>query len=118
MQEPGRYDFTIYQGASFDRTFTWRTGDPATNVNLTSYTGRMQVRGNTAAPTVALEVSTSNGRMALGGSAGTITMTLTATETAALTPGQYVYDLEMVSAGGEVTRLLEGRATISAEVTR
>lgn len=118
MQDPGRYDFTIFQGASFDRTFTWRTGTPATNVNLTSYTGRMQVRTNTASPTVALEVSTSNGRMTLGGSAGTIAITVTATDTTALMPGQYVYDMEMVSAGGEVTRLLEGRATISAEVTR
>lgn len=118
MQEPGRYDFTIYQGASFDRTFTWQTGDPATNVNLTSYTGRMQVRSNTSAPTAVLEVTTSNGRMTLGGSAGTITITVTATDTEALTPGQYVYDMELVSPGGEVTRLLEGRATISAEVTR
>ena len=118
MQEPGRYDFTIYQGASFDRTFTWQTGEPATNVNLTSYTGRMQVRSNTSAPTVVLEVTTSNGRMTLGGALGTIALAITASDTAALAPGQYVYDMEMVSPGGEVTRLLEGRATISAEVTR
>ena len=118
MQEPGRYDFTIYQGASFDRTFTWRTGDPAANVNLTGYTGRMQVRSNTTAPTVALEVSTANGRMALGGAAGSIAVTVTATDTAALAAGYFVYDMELVSPGGAVTRLLEGRITVSPEVTR
>ncbi len=51
MQEPGRYDFTIYQGASFDRTFTWRVGEPSTLVNLSGYTGRMQVRSTVGAPT-------------------------------------------------------------------
>lgn len=118
MQEPGRYDFTIYQGASFDRVFTWQVGDPATAVNLTGYTGRMQVRAAVGSPTTIVELTTSNGRMTLGGAAGTITLAITASDTAALAPGQYVYDMEMVSSGGEVTRLLEGRATVSAEVTR
>ena len=117
MQDPGRYDFTIYQGASFDRTFTWQTGDPAANVNLTGYTGRMQIRSTVAAPTTVLEFTTSNGRMTLGGSAGTIAITVTAADTADLAPGQFVYDLELIN-GGTVTRLLEGRATISGEVTR
>lgn len=118
MQEPGRYDFTIYQGASFDRTFTWQVGAPATLVNLSGYTGRMQVRAAISSPTTIVELTTSNGRMTLGGAAGTITLAITASDTAALAPGQYVYDLEMVSGGGEVTRLLEGRATVNAEVTR
>ena len=118
MQDPGRYDFTIYQGASFDRTFTWQIGTPPANVNLTTYAGRMQIRSTVSAPSTVLAITTANGRMTLGGSAGTIAIAVSATDTAALTPGQYVYDLEMVSAGGEVTRLLEGRATISAEVTR
>ena len=118
MQEPGRYDFTLYQGASFDRTFTWQVGDPATLVNLSGFTGRMQVRAATGSPTTIVELTTSNGRMTLGGAAGTIALAITASDTAALAPGQYVYDMEMVSSGGEVTRLLEGRATVSAEVTR
>lgn len=118
MQEPGRYDFTIYQGASFDRTFTWQTGAPASNVNLTGYTGRMQIRAAVGSPTTIVELTTSNGRMTLGGSAGTIALAITATDTTPLAPGQYVYDMEMVSSGGQVTRLLEGRATVSAEVTR
>ena len=118
MQEPGRYDFTIYQGASFDRTFTWRVGASSTLVNLSGYTGRMQVRSTVGAPTTIVELTTSNGRMTLGGAAGAIALAITATDTTTLAAGQYVYDMEMVSSGGEVTRLLEGRATISAEVTR
>lgn len=117
MQDPGRYDMTIYQGASFDRTFTWQTGNPATNVNLTGYTGRMQIRQTVASPSTVLELTTSNGRMTFGGSAGTVAITVTATDTAALAPGMYVYDLELAT-GSTVTRLLEGRVTVNGEVTR
>lgn len=117
MQDPGRYDFTIYQGASFDRTFTWQTGDPATAVNLTGYTGRMQIRQAVGSPAAVIELTTSNGRMTLGGAAGTVAIAITAADTADLAAGQFVYDLELIN-GATVTRLLEGRATISAEVTR
>lgn len=117
MQDPGRYDMTIYQGASFDRTFTWATGTPATNVNLSGYTGRMQVRSTVDAATTVIELTTANGRMALGGAAGTIAITITAADTATLSPGMYVYDLELAT-GTSVTRLLEGRVTIAGEVTR
>jgi hypothetical protein len=54
----------------------------------------------------------------LGGAAGTITLTISATDTAALTSGRGVYDLELVSGSGIVTRLLQGVATISRNVTR
>lgn len=117
MQAPGRYDFTIFQGASFDTTITWKTGTPATAVNLTGYTARLQVRSSVDAATTALELTTSNGGITLGGAAGTVALAVTAAATATLSPGYYVYDLELVN-GATVTRLIEGRVTVSAEVTR
>ena len=117
MQAPGRYDMTIYQGASFDTTLTWKVGDPATPVNLTGYTARLQVRTSTDAATTALELTTSNGGITLGGAAGTIALAVSASATTSLSPGYYVYDLELVN-GSTVTRLVEGRVTVSAEVTR
>lgn len=118
MQDPGRYDMTIWQGATFQRVFTWRVGTPAANVNLTGYTARMQLRTTAASGTKAFEATTSNGRISLGGSAGTITINISATDTAAIPANQYAYDLELVSSGGEVTRLLEGYVTVDGEVTR
>jgi hypothetical protein len=56
--------------------------------------------------------------LTLGGAAGTIVITLTATQTAALTAGNYVYDLELVSGAGVVTRLVQGNVTVTAEITR
>jgi hypothetical protein len=53
----------------------------------------------------------------LGGAAGTIVVTIAATVTAALPSGEARYDLELVN-GAVVTRLIEGKATISREITR
>jgi hypothetical protein len=77
----------------------------------------MQLRTSYSAASASLELTTANSRISLT-NAGVITLSLTATETAALAAGRYVYDLEMVSSGGLVTRLLEGVATVSPEVTR
>jgi hypothetical protein len=109
------YDFCILQGATFERVIRWKAdGD---NVNLAGYTARMQIRSTAASATTTLSLTTENSRIALG-AAGTITLSISATDTAAITAGRYVYDLELVSAGGIVTRLLQGVVTVSANVTR
>jgi hypothetical protein len=81
----------------------------------------MQVRSSVDSSSVVIELTTANTRITLGttvSTKGQVTLLLTANTTATLTPGQYVYDLELVSAGGEVTRLVEGNFVVKAEVTR
>lgn len=113
----GLYNITCNQGATLQRTITWT--DPARKpINLTGYTARMHVRPAADSSTVILELTTSNGRISLGGVAGTVSLNAAANVTANLTPGLYVYDLEVVSGGGEVTRLIEGNFNVKAEVTR
>lgn len=104
------------QGATFTRVFTW-TDESEVPVDLTGYTARMHVRTAVATASTTIELTTANGRIALGGATGTITLQLSATDTAALAAKRYVYDLELVS-GTTVTRLLQGAFTVSAEVTR
>ena len=110
------YDILIEQGATYSQLVTYKEAGVA--VNLTGYTARMQVRSTLESATTVVELTTANGRIALGGAAGTITLTISATDTAALTAGRGVYDLELVSGSGIVTRLLQGVATISRNVTR
>jgi hypothetical protein len=43
---------------------------------------------------------------------------MTAATTRAIEEGIYVYDVEMTSGAGTVTRVLQGRVTVTAEVTR
>lgn len=109
-------DLCIPAGATFSRVIRYK--EDGSNVNLTGYTARMQIRPTAASATTTLSLTTENSRIALGGTAGTITLSISATDTAAITAGRYVYDLELVSAGGIVTRLLQGMVTVSANVTR
>ena len=114
----GIWNALCEQGATFRRVLTWKDADGVAQ-NLTGYTARMQVRDtvdDTAGPVLTL--TTENGRISLGGVAGTVTLLVDATTTAALTPEQYVYDLEVVSSTGFVTRLVQGTFIVSGEVTR
>lgn len=112
-----QYDITIEQGATFLRTVTWRDSLGAL-INLSGYTARMQVRAKKSSDVVLVEANTTNGYIVLGGAAGTIAITIPAAITAPLSFVNGVYDLEVVSGGGIVTRLLEGGVELSKEVTR
>jgi hypothetical protein len=98
-------------------TVTWKDS-AGTAINLTGYSARMQVRETYSSTSTIVSLTNGSG-ITLGGAAGTIAIAISATTTAALTaPFSGVYDLELVSAGGVVTRLLQGAATVSPEVTR
>ena len=45
-------------------------------------------------------------------------MSMTASATGAIEEAIYVYDLEITSGAGIVTRLLQGQITVNPEVTR
>ena len=119
---PGAYNPTIYAGATWDVTLGPITQGTAV-VDLTGYDARLMARESYPGTAVALSMGTASG-ITLGGTAGTVRLVQTATQTAALgsaagyETAQYVYDLELQSAGGEVTRLLQGLLTVSPEATR
>jgi Na+/serine symporter len=101
------------QGSTFTRTVTWsQDGVP---VNVTGYTAAMQVRSSYTSATAVVSL-TSGAGITLGGTAGTIQITISAAATAGIPAGNYVYDLELTS-GGTVTRLLEGQFIVTPEVT-
>jgi len=115
MQAPGYLDLECWQGANFDYELTWTVGGSA--VNLTGYSSRMQVRQYADSTATVLSLVNGTG-ITLGGTAGTIALSAVATATSAIEAGQYVYDLELVSGAGYVTRLVEGSFVVYAEVTR
>jgi len=115
MQAPGYLDLECWQGANFDYQLTWTVGGSA--VNLTGYTSRMQVRQYADSTATVLSFVNGTG-ITLGGTAGTITLAAVATATSPVEAGQYVYDLELVSGAGYVTRLVEGSFVVYAEVSR
>lgn len=112
----GTYLITAEQGATFTRVLTWKDSANVP-INLAGYTARMQVRTDYFAAVAALTLTTENSKIVLGGSLGTITLTVSATDMAAVSAGDYVYDLELIN-GTNVTRLVQGTFTVNAEVTR
>lgn len=86
--------------------------------DLAGYTARMQIRESLDSATVLLALTTENSRIALDNTLKTITLTINATDTAAIAWASGVYDLEMVSPGGVVTALIEGASISAGEVTR
>ena len=86
--------------------------------NLTGYTARMQVRSSVSGGTVLIELTTANAGITLGGTAGTVVLTIAAADTASLTAGEYYYDAELISGAGAVERILQGRFVVDPEVTR
>lgn len=116
---PGAWNWTLYAGATLDRTLTVTSG--TATVNLTGYEARLMARESYTAGSAVLTLGTAD--ITLGGTAGTIRIQQTASATAALgsalgyETANLVYDLELVS-GADVTRLLQGVLTISPEATR
>lgn len=120
----GRYDFLIEEGATFTRTITWQDSAGA-GITLTGKTVAAKLRAKTSdnKEIVSFTCTVAN----QGTYPGRFTLSLTATQTAALPTAfarsankeilELAYDIEITS-GSEVYRLLEGIASISPEVTR
>lgn len=114
----GIQNLVIEQGATFTKVLTWKDSANVA-IDLTAYTARMQARATIAAATTIFSLTSSPAAgITLGGAAGTITITLTATETAAITADTAYYDIELEDGSGVVTRLLQGEIEFSKEVTR
>jgi hypothetical protein len=112
----GVYNFVCEQGATFEKVLTLRDADQEL-YDFTGCTARMQVRKDAKATDVLISLTTSNGRLTLGGEAGTITFLISAADTSAIAR-EGIYDLEVETAGGHVYRLLKGRFDLDPEVTR
>jgi hypothetical protein len=109
--------YEIKQGATWVVEFQYVDQDGAA-IDLTGYTARMQGRTDYEASSTIFSLTSPSGGLVIDGPMGLVTATLTAVQTAAMTKGAFVYDVEIVSAGGVVTRLAEGHGVISREVTR
>jgi len=101
----------IDQGTTFSTVINL-TDDAGNPVDLTGYTGDSEIRKHyTSSNSQSFSIS-------LGGNNGTVTLSLTAGQTANLTAGRYVYDVEVTSGANVVSRIVEGIVTVTPEVTR
>lgn len=104
-------NIVIDQGADFSTSILLRD-DSGNLLELDGYTVAAQMRktytSSTAVTfTATLETTTSE-----------VILSLTNSETSALTPGRYVYDVELTTPSSTKTRLVQGIVTVTPEVTR
>lgn len=114
MISPATYNFTCYQGATLDKTFT--VTNSGTPVNWTGYTAKMTVRQYTNVNDAAVLTLTTGSGITAGANDGKIIIQATATQTGAIPQGNYVYDIELTS-GSYVVRILQGRFTVDGQVS-
>ena len=129
----GRYSFVIEQGATLDFEVQYKDADN-NPIDLTDYTGRLQIRSDFAQDSGTLYLTLSSSRNSDGtglnfsGSNGTTPPTsgsigiyVAACTSSTLTfPGDAVYDLELYSGSAScpyTIRLLEGKIQLNKEVT-
>jgi hypothetical protein len=111
-----QYNVEIDQGADWFLNVTYE--QPAgTPVNITGYTSALQLRSLPTDATAVLSLATGSG-ITITGATGLVAVHATAAQTRAIDEGVYYYDLEITSQSGIVTRLVQGQAYVSAEVTR
>lgn len=113
----GIYHINIEQGSTYSRTLTFKQSN-GNAVDLTGFSALMHMRKNVDDSSTLLELSTSNNRIALGGSNGTIAITISATDTASLPAVEGVYDLEINNGSGIIEKVIAGTFTIIKQVTR
>jgi len=129
----GRYSFTIEQGATTNFEIQYKDSN-SNPIDLTNYTGRLQIRSTFAQDNgslyltlssslnpdgTGLNFSGSNG--STPPSSGSIGIYIAACTSSLLTFNEAKYDLELYSGSGEcpfTIRLLEGNIKLSKEVTR
>ena len=87
-------------------------------MNLTGYTARAQIRPSKCSGVIVAEMTTPASGIVIDPLTGKFTLSLSAPTTAAIAPGQYMYDLEATAPGSSVTRVCGGAVSFSAEVTR
>lgn len=110
-------NLVFIQGGAFDETSEWDIDDVP--VDLTGVAARMQVRATADAPDPpVVDITSASGKIVLGGSAGTVRLIVDASVTAALTPGDYVYDVVFTWPGGTVQKFMRGSVEVLAGVTR
>ena len=108
----GTYNFIMDQGATFTRQLTVKENDSVMDLSGYSVASKMRSThdSSTVAGTFTCTISNASG--------GVITISMSSSTTAAIEEAIYVYDLEITSGAGIVTRLLQGEVTVNPEVSR
>ena len=103
------YDLSTRRGETFHEEVIIKSGNEP--LDLTGATAKSQIRPKAGSETLTQEIACS-----VDGSAGKVTMELTAEETMSIPAGKYQYDL-LIQRGTEIRYYIGGSFTVEASVT-
>ncbi len=123
---PAEYDIEIIRGATFELPMSMQDGSGPVNFSATYDGARMQVRKSqlhvpdplNPPVTPILTLTTANGRLVMSGTS--LSIHLTAAETAVIPAKGGVYDIELYIGSGPseiVDKFMHGKFIIAGEVT-
>ena len=102
----------IDQGSDYSNivTVTASNGQP---LNLTGFIAASQIRKSYSS-----SIAYSFNASILSAAFGKVRLQLSAAQSEAIPPGRYLYDVEVTSPSGAKTRVVEGIATITPQITQ
>lgn len=100
---------SIDQGSTFSETISAKNAN-GVDITVTGYSSNAQLRKYYSTNTYISFNTTVN--------TNTVTISLTALQTANIIAGRYLYDVVVTSPSNTVTRIVEGIATINPSITR
>jgi hypothetical protein len=118
----GKYNFTIEQGTTVNFQLQY-TDSSGSAIDLTDYSGRMQIRPDYADITkksylyLSSSLNDDGTGLNINGAEGIVGVYISAVTSSALNFDIAYYDIELQS-GSVVNRLLQGTIKLSREVTR
>jgi hypothetical protein len=116
IAEPITRDFIVPQGVTYPIKMRWtNAGIP---ISLTGAAIRAQLRKEYEASTADLDATIANGKAFLDTVDWYFGFTLLPSDTNLLEATTYFYDILVTTAGGDVTRAMQGKITLTPRVTR
>jgi len=106
-------NINIETGTNFSQVFTLEDVNTNSPLNLSGYTVNSQMRKHPASSGVTTFTTNLSDP-----TAGQLQIGLSTTQTLALKPGRYVYDVLVTDTSSNVSRVVEGMAIVSQGVTR
>lgn len=113
------HNINIPQGSKFEMNVQALNSDKTVK-DLTGYDARMQIRQTVNSVSPLLSITTGTGEITINAPGGIVMVRIPATTTIGLTFNDAVYDIEIYKSADptEVSRIVEGFASLSLEVTR